>query len=935
MKKILFFCLIVVFYVAIFNSAYAYGYQRGKPDLIIEGVQVDPDPVVGQESDSFAKKKRKSVKFSIKNVQETSHKDTIDNQDKEPPINLLKARDERPDAPNSVKRGVQEIDIIEKDLSPGLFTKDDVVMALLNNLNNNPDWLEGLSVEQLKLKHVSLGPDANGVANLAYVTFIQEYEDLEVEGSYVVFTVRLSQDSSKIMTAQAKVYPELELNEKMDADISVIRNNAALTVGLQDALGTMQSEKRRLRYIEGKWRRIFEIKFAESDYIGLVDEDTHETWSEDDRLDEGFHGRVQGRGILFDTHSSGEDLETFDLMDLEIQTGFGDYVYTDSEGIFEYPVLSVGELPLTARLKGRWASIDSGLCDDLTFTGTAFLDELLEILFNPVGYDECSIQQVNGYYYTTRVHNWVAEILNDPQPINDINGDGQDDAITVWYTGGSAHYYASQVKIDFGANATSIYHEYGHFVDDMYGGITDNGLSEGWGDLFVAYVTGQPLIGIERFGPGTYMRSVENDNHYNGPGGGYYSGGVWSGFAWRLRQHLIESKEFIGDEGAAIDLAENLVIPVLESGAPGIPESTLEVLIRDDDDGILSNGTPHIRSIYSAAAYHRIPIPENDTISPGTVDDLIAEPQGLSRIKLQWTAPGDDWTVPGGGDQSGLAYFYDIRYSTSEIVTNYDFDAARSVENIPDPLMPGNLEELVVEGLSPGVTYYFAIKVSDNVLNQSGISNPASATTTAGHTLFSDDFETGAPGWTTQGSSSTVTWHLSNFRSNSPTTSFAYNNGDPSDPRYNLGLNNGSLISPPINLNFMRKAVLVFSQWFENYLPYFPGTIDYIRKSVEVSVDNGSTWEEIFLMSDNVALMRSWIEYSVDLSNYVGQTVLIRFKFDYLEYHSGRFNEGWYIDDVSIHGQRTPGINPHTFEAIKKDDPIPFEGSLPNALPRE
>jgi len=84
-------------------------------------------------------------------------------------------------------------------------------------------------------------------------------------------------------------------------------------------------------------------------------------------------------------------------------------------------------------------------------------------------------------------------------------------------------------------------------------------------------------------------------------------------------------------------------------------------------------------------------------------------------ITLTWTAPGDD-------GNSGTASEYDIRYSLNPI-TDGNWDAAVQVTGEPSPQPAGSAESFDVNGLQPGTTYYFAIKVGDEVPNWSALSN--------------------------------------------------------------------------------------------------------------------------------------------------------------------------------------------------------------------
>jgi len=92
-----------------------------------------------------------------------------------------------------------------------------------------------------------------------------------------------------------------------------------------------------------------------------------------------------------------------------------------------------------------------------------------------------------------------------------------------------------------------------------------------------------------------------------------------------------------------------------------------------------------------------------------------------STVTVQWTATGDD-------SLTGTATTYDLRYSTTAI-TAANFATATQVTGEPAPATPGTVQSYTVRGLSRQVTYYFAMKVADEVPNWSALSNVPSVTT--------------------------------------------------------------------------------------------------------------------------------------------------------------------------------------------------------------
>jgi hypothetical protein len=105
-----------------------------------------------------------------------------------------------------------------------------------------------------------------------------------------------------------------------------------------------------------------------------------------------------------------------------------------------------------------------------------------------------------------------------------------------------------------------------------------------------------------------------------------------------------------------------------------------------------------------------------DNTPPAAITDLVASiGSDEGQIDLTWTAPGDDGNV-------GTASAYWVRYNMVEITAANWFSSVL----IPHPLTPkpaGSVETLTVSDLTPGETYYFAIRSWDEIPNPSALSN--------------------------------------------------------------------------------------------------------------------------------------------------------------------------------------------------------------------
>ncbi|MFH2204804.1 MAG: hypothetical protein ABIJ96_16945 [Elusimicrobiota bacterium] len=514
-----------------------------------------------------------------------------------------------------------------------------VERALRQLIGENTRDFGGVSPAQLETVIANKAAGRASLPATIYVNFRQRHESLPVDGTYLDFTVKLINGQAVLVGSTAQLYPRLALDAFGRLSDEEIRERAfdrlGRPTGSHDDLNNIG---RRIMHLGGRWRSVYLMMSKSETLMAAVDVNSGETFAWDPRMNADVGGRATGRGVDFDPEETGTRLDTMPMAHAEVTTSDGRRFYTDGDGYFTLDgVASDAPVTVTARLRGRYATVRDQGRKDLVVTAVAKPGETIQLVFNPQGVEENAIAQVNAYRHVTKVHDWLAAqgidaAISRSIPVNP----NMDRDCNAYYTpwSPSLNFFSSSKRCINTAFDTVIYHEYGHFVDDMLGGIVNGALSEGWGDILSMYITGQPVLGkgFLRERDPSYIRHGENTYQFNARDEVHAQGQAWMGFGWKLRQELIASFRKAGlteaearQKGAA--LSEALVIPVLFANVRSIPAAIEAVLMRD----VGENGqAAHFAEIQKAAAAHGIKV---EAPRPGE----LVSPQAARRLGfLAW-----------------------------------------------------------------------------------------------------------------------------------------------------------------------------------------------------------------------------------------------------------------------------------------------------------
>ncbi len=313
--------------------------------------------------------------------------------------------------------------------------------------------------------------------------------------------------------------------------------------------------------------------------------------------------------------------ETIGLPHLQISDG-SETLYTDAEGNFT----SAGNPPavIEATLTGRFSSVE---VDDVTPSFNFSAVQEGDVL-DASGL--LAITETSAYVAITRMHDHMKGYMPDftaldfPIPTRVDIGGGNCNA---YYTPGqpTMNFYAAGGDCNAFSLVTDVaYHEYGHGINDQYyqslGASFSNGaVGEGYADFWAMSLSNNPVLGegcyntdptfyIRRYDidPKVYPQDLVGEVHSDGEiiCGAWYDTHLLMGADWQLTMGLflevydgLQANSANGNEGSIFT------------------EVLLDLLSADDDNGDLTDGTPHALEILEGFAIHGITLFSNVNIS--------------------------------------------------------------------------------------------------------------------------------------------------------------------------------------------------------------------------------------------------------------------------------------------------------------------------------
>ncbi len=161
--------------------------------------------------------------------------------------------------------------------------------------------------------------------------------------------------------------------------------------------------------------------------------------------------------------------------------------------------------------------------------------------------------------------------------------------------------------------ADVVYHEYGHGITDLQTRPAgpDGAMHEGFSDYTACTITNQSRVGLGFTGPNTFLRELDNNNHFpeDWSGESHNDGLIIGGALWHTRQIL--SPHNMGYVDSLWHFARY-------AQAQNFEDYFWAFVALDDNDGDLSNGTPNAAVIFSTFG-------DRHGIGPGTHITITAD----------------------------------------------------------------------------------------------------------------------------------------------------------------------------------------------------------------------------------------------------------------------------------------------------------------------
>ncbi|MDF1799922.1 MAG: immune inhibitor A [Planctomycetota bacterium] len=560
--------------------------------------------------------------------------------------------------------------------------------------------------------------------------------------------------------------------------------------------------------------------------------------------------------------------------------------FTDANGVFNFPGVT-GPIQATFEFVGTYNNVNNQAGGDYSLTTTLADGSGNSVMMNPGSIEEITAQ-ANCMLYINLMRDWTRSV-NPADSSSDFVATANPNITSTcnaYYNGVSTNYYLAGGGCNNTAFSNVIWHEMGHWMNDVYGsGNGSDGFGEGNADVFAMYQADDPIVGMDFCGTGCFIRSGENTKQFcgdNNPGcfGEVHADGeVLMGALWKVRKRMNTT---YGDFGG--DLLSNVLF---NSWMNAYNDGQIRTIIEDhwltldDDDGNIGNGTPNYPDIDGGfrdqgfPGYDLLFINITNVTSPSDGFDENG-PYGVSaKIDTNFAT-----TIT----SANLTYFVDGGFPSVVPMTQASGD--RWYATIPGQASPSKVEWFVSAFDDGGNSLSFP-KDAPASLNGFTVGDV--------QVFYFDDLDTsGDNGWTHAQVAEQDDWQhdAPNGTSGDPSSTYSGskiwgNDLGPSgwNGAYKPNVEN-YLRSPFIDLSGATGAKLVYQRWLT--------VEEAIFDQAQINVNGTNVWQN---PSSGNLIDTAWTQHEVDISAFDGQNVQLEWR---LITDGGLEFGGWNLDDVSV-----------------------------------
>ncbi len=577
-----------------------------------------------------------------------------------------------------------------------------------------------------------------------------------------------------------------------------------------------------------------------------------------------LHADITGQVRGFASPNNTADIPTnppaiTDIPEIRVtEQSTGTTVTTDRNGNFTIPWSGTAPVNLTVSVTNAARGVVDSLIDgEISVTQSVTPGVPATITLNATP-SENPTSQLNALIHTTVTRNFFADRAPTFASTLDTLGTSTaparmtinvmlNDVCNAFYNGTSTNFFASGLSGTTQCNNSAIpsvvAHEYGHHIVNRLG-LAQGAFGEGFSDSMALLIYNDAVMGRGFTATNGLVRNPDTANRqYPCTSTAIHTCGlILGGVTWDIRTGFINT--YGSTQGLELARQTHVDWAILTNGGIGLnsmhPETAIEYLTVDDDDGRICNGTPNYSVIRQGFVNHGITVPPFDarlnaslvSANPSRIDS------GQPLTVVVEALPGTSSVTAGSATvlyrHSAGNQFY---AASMEPIGNNRFSAT-----IPAGLCGQTLEYRFTFGTGAGTFAFpfgclagtsFSVPVDDGTIEQvTGLQDNNAGwvvgpdTATAGNWTWGDPLQTAAQ--PASGFDGTNCWFTGQGT-----------NGN------NLGeadVDNGRTVLTTVDYNVAAydTPVVSYQRWFiNNASTSFPNE-DVM--TIEYSTDAGSTW---------------------------------------------------------------------------------------------